>query len=94
MITWRMTFWSFDQVSGKMRLFSVTSQDGAHDHVGEWIDDKTLEYSWKRCYERKELEEKISINGVSKDQIEVKETDSSKGKIKLSSTYVFKRKEA
>ncbi len=85
--------WSFDQAAGKMHLFSVTSHGDAHDHVGDWIDDKTLEFSWKGCYKKEDLEEKITINWVSKDQIEVKETDYSKGKIKLSANYVFKRKE-
>ena len=76
-----------------MHLFSVTSQGDAHDHVGEWTDDKTLEFSWKGCYEKEDLEEKIRVNWVSKDQIEVKEIDYSKGKIKLSANYVLKRKE-
>jgi hypothetical protein len=86
--------WSFDKATGKMHLFSVTSQGDAHDHVGEWIDEKTLQLSWKGCFEKKDLEEKIIVNWVSKDQIEVKETDYSKGKIKLGANYVFKRKKA
>jgi hypothetical protein len=85
--------WGLDQASGKMHLFSVTSLGDAHDHVGEWIDDKTLEFSWKGCFEKEDLEEKTTVNWVSKDQIEVKETDYSKGKVKLSFNYVFKRKE-
>ena len=84
--------WSFDQATYTMHLFSVTSQGEAHDHVGTWTDDKTLEFSWKGCYEKEDLEEKITVNWVNKDQIEVKESDYSKGKIKLSLTYVFKRK--
>jgi hypothetical protein len=84
--------WSFDKASGKMHLFSVTSQGESHDHVGEWKDDKTLEFIWKGCYEKEDLEEKTIIVLVSKDQIDVKETDYSKGKIKLSLNYVFKRK--
>lgn len=84
--------WGFDQASSKVHLFSVNSQGDAHDHVGDWIDDKTLELNWKGLNEKEELEEKIIINWVSKDQIEVKETDYSKGKIKLSITSVFKRK--
>jgi len=39
------------------------------------------------------LEEKIIVNWVSEDLNEVKETDYSKGKIKLSSNYVLRRKE-
>jgi hypothetical protein len=62
-------------------------------HVGDWINDKTLELIWKGCYEKEDLEEKITVNWVSKNQIEVKEVDYSKGKLKLSATYVFKRKE-
>ena len=85
--------WSFDQATSKVHLFSVTSQGDAHDHVGDWIDDKTLELSWKGCYGKEVLEEKITVNWTGKDQIEVKETDYSKGKIKLSANYVFKRKE-
>jgi hypothetical protein len=85
--------WSFDQASGKNHFFSVTSQGDAHDHEGEWIDDKTLELSWKGCYEKEDLEEKIMVTWVSPDQIEVKEKDFSKGKIKLSVNYVLKRKE-
>jgi len=84
--------WSFDQATGKVHLFSVTSQGEAHDHVGDWIEDKTLELSWKGCYGKEDLEEKITVNWVSKDQIEVKETDYSHGKVKLCTTYVFKRK--
>jgi hypothetical protein len=83
--------WSFDQAIGKAHLFSVTSQGDAHDHVGDWINDKTLELSWKGCYEKEYLEEKITVNWVSKGQIEVKEADYSKGKLMLSVTYVFKR---
>jgi hypothetical protein len=84
--------WSFDQANGRVHLFSVTSQGDAHDHVGDWIDEKTLELNWKGLYEKEDLEEKIIVNWVSKDQIEVKETDYSKGKMKLSITSVFKRK--
>ncbi|MCL4430335.1 MAG: hypothetical protein M1167_06240 [Chloroflexi bacterium] len=84
--------WSFDQATGKMHLFSVTSQGDAHDDVGEWTDDKTLELSWKGCFEKEDLEEKITVHWLSKDQIDVKETALSKGKVKLSVNYVFKRK--
>jgi hypothetical protein len=85
--------WSVDQSTGKVHLFSVNSQGDAHDHEGDWTDDKTLELTWKRSHEKEDLEEKISINWLSKDQIEVKEIDSSKGKTKLSVNYIFKRKE-
>jgi hypothetical protein len=61
--------WSFDKVSGKMHLFSVTSQGDAHDHVGESIDDKTLEFCWKAFYEKEDLEEKIIVTGLVKTRL-------------------------
>jgi hypothetical protein len=85
--------WSFDKSSCRVHLFRVTSQGDARDHMGDWIDDKSLELSWKGLHEKEDLEEKTIVNWVSKDQIEVKETDYSKGKMKLSVTYVFKRRE-
>ena len=85
--------WSFDQASGKMHLFSITSEGDAHDHIGDWKDDQTLELKWKGSYEKEDLEENIVLKWVSKDQIEIKETFSSKGKTKLVVDYVFKRKE-
>ena len=35
--------WSFDKSSSRVHLFRVTSQGDARDHMGDWIDDKTLE---------------------------------------------------
>jgi len=86
--------WRFDKASGKMHFFSVTSEGEAHDHVGDWIDDKTLEFSWKGCYGKEALEEKTTVTWISKDHVEVKEADYSRGKLKLSANYVLKRKEA
>lgn len=85
--------WSFDQASGKIHLFSITSEGDAHDHIGDWKDDQTLELKWMGSYEKEDLEENIALKWVSKDQIEIKETFSSKGKTKLVVDYVFKRKE-
>ena len=85
--------WSFDKTTSKVHLFSVTSQGDSHDHTGDWLSEKTLELNWKGCNKTKDLEEKITVTWTSKDQIEVKETDYSNGKIKLSINYVFKRKE-
>jgi hypothetical protein len=50
--------------------------------------------NWKGLHEKDDLEEKMIVNWVSNDHIEVKETDFSKGKMKLGVTYVFKRKES
>ena len=88
-----MTFGVLIKPAVKCIFSALPLKAMSHDHVGEWKDDKTLEFNWKGRYEKEDLEEKITVNWVSKDQIEVKETDYSKGKIKLSANYVLKRKE-
>jgi hypothetical protein len=85
--------WSFDRASGKVHLFSVTSEGESHDHVGTWTDDRNLELSWRGTFEDQELEEKIRVRWVSKDQIDLKETNLEFGKVKFTTDYVFKRKE-
>ena len=85
--------WSFDRASGKVHLFSVTSEGESHDHMGTWKDDKTLELNWRGTFEDQELEEKIRVRWVSNDQIDLKETNLELGKIKFTTDYVFKRKE-
>ena len=86
-------FWSFDRSTGKVHLFSVTSEGESHDHVGTWTDDKTLQLSWRGTFEDQELEEKITAKWVTKDQIELKETNYSLGNVTFIIDYVFKRKE-
>jgi hypothetical protein len=85
--------WSFDRGTGKVHLFSVTSEGDSHDQVGDWKDDQTLELNWRGTYKDQYTEEQITANWVTKDQIELKETNYSKGKTLLTTDYVFKRKE-
>ena len=85
--------WSFDRASGKVHLFGITSEGDAHDHVGTWKDERTLELHWRGTFEDQELEELILVKWLSKDQFELVETASSFGKINLTTNYVFKRKE-
>ncbi len=85
--------WSFDAVSGKVHLFSITSEGDVHDHVGNWNDCNALELNWRGTFEDQELEEKIIVKWLSKDQIEIKEIHSALSKIVLTIDYVFKRKE-
>lgn len=85
--------WSFDRATGKVHLFSVTSEGDSHDHVGNWKDDQTLELNWRGTYEDQDMEEKITARWVTKDQLELKETNYTQGKPMLTTDYVFKRKE-
>jgi hypothetical protein len=85
--------WSFDRTSGKVHLFGITSEGDAHDHVGNWKEDGTLELNWRGTFEDQELEENITAKWVTKDQIELKETNYSLGKVRFTINYVFKRKE-
>jgi hypothetical protein len=63
-----------------------------------WTFDRAsgniLSLSWRGSFEDQELEEKIRVRWVDKDQIELKETNLKLGKEKLVIDYVFKRKEA
>ncbi len=86
-------FWSFDRASNKVHLFGITSEGEAHDHVGNWINENTLEVYWKGTFGDQELEEKITAKWVTKDQIELKEVNISLGKEIFTTNYVFKRKE-
>lgn len=85
--------WSFDRASGKVHLFGMTSEGEAHDHVGTWKDERTLELRWRGTFEDQELEEQIIVRWLSKDQFDLVETASILGKINLTTNYVFKRKE-
>ncbi len=84
--------WSFDPATGQVHLYSVTSEGEAHDHVGRWRDDRTLELNWRGTYEDQENEEHILARWVSNDQIELRETNYSFGKPVLTTDYIFKRK--
>jgi hypothetical protein len=85
--------WTFDRASGKVHLFSMTSEGEAHDHVGNWVSDDTLELSWRGTFEDQENEEKITAKWLTKDQIDVKEENLTFGDVKLTTNYVFKRKQ-
>ncbi len=85
--------WSIDAETRKIHLYSVTSEGEAHDHVGEWKDDGTLELKWRGTFEDQEMEEHIIAKWISRDQIELKETHYNSGKRLLTTDYVFKRKE-
>ncbi len=86
--------WSFDEKTGKVNLYSVTSEGKTHEHEGEWKDASTLELHWRGTYEDQDQEEHITATWVNRDQIEVREINYSSGKPLLSTDYVFKRKEA
>jgi hypothetical protein len=87
-------FWSFDRATGKVHMYGITSEGLAHDHVGVWVNDKTLELSWRGTFEDQEMEEHIIAKWIDKDQFELKETNYQTGKKLLQTDYVFKRKEA
>jgi len=84
--------WTFDRPSGKVHLFSMTSEGEAHDHAGNWVNGDVLEMNWRGTFEDQELEEKIRVRWVDKDQIELRETNLELGNVKFTIDYVFKRK--
>jgi len=84
--------WSIDAVTGQVHLYSVTSEGEAHDHSGKWLDEKTLELTWRGTFEDQEMEEHITAKWIDKDQFELKEINYDTGKKLLQTDYVFKRK--
>jgi hypothetical protein len=76
----------------EVHLFSMTSEGEIHDHVGTWLDDSTLELEWHGTFEDQEQQELIHAKWVSRDQIELRETNYSQGKKLLETEYVFKRR--
>jgi hypothetical protein len=83
--------WSFDHSTGKVHLFSVTSEGTAHHYVGNWKDRQTLELTWSGT-DQEDMHEQITAKWVTKDQIERKETSYSKGEALITTNFVFKRK--
>jgi hypothetical protein len=87
-------FWILEENTGKVHLYSVTSEGETHDHVGDWKDDTTLELNWKETFEYQGMEEQIKVKWLTKDQIELEEIKYSKGKVLLTTNFIFKRKQA
>lgn len=88
------SLWSFDQAARQVHLYSITSEGEAHDHVGAWKDEATLELNWRGTFEDQDQQEQIIVKWISKNHIELKQTNYSKGQAALTTDYVFKRKEA
>ncbi len=85
--------WSIDAAKGQVHLYGITSEGDAHDHIGTWVDENTLELDWRGGFEDQELQEQIRVRWLNKDQFEVREIASNLGKTTLTTDYVFKRKE-
>jgi len=85
--------WTFDSTDGTIHLFRLSSDGQIHDHMGRWIGDGfTIELYWRGTFEDQEQEERITAKWVAKNQFEIKENNYSKGKLLLTTDYVFKRK--
>jgi hypothetical protein len=84
--------WSFDRPTGKVHLFSVNSAGEVHDHIGGWKDGKTLEVEWRGVYGGEKTAEDIWLTRLTKDELRVREVDSSEGKVNLTVDYILKRK--
>lgn len=85
--------WSLHRSTGKVHLFSITSEGDVRDHVGNWKENTILELSWRGTFEDQEQEEEIMAKWLSKNHIEVKEIHSNLGKVTLTVNHIFKRKE-
>ena len=84
--------WSFDKNSGKVHVFSLTSQGDVHDHTGNWVDPQNLTVKWTGKYEGKLASEETQLSWVSKDEIRIFETESLEDQTDVTIEYVLKRK--
>lgn len=80
--------WSFDLGEGKMHIMSVTTDGEAHDHVGEWRDDRTLVLRWEGTRDGKEAHEDMVITFASGNDIIARAEDFVDGR--RSSVFEFR----
>jgi hypothetical protein len=86
--------WSFDPTKNEVHLFSMNSDGENRDYIGKLKDDSTLELEWHGTFEDQEKQKQIRVKWVSKDRIELRETNYRQGKPILETGYVLKRKKA
>lgn len=84
--------WSYDPDKDEVHLFSISSDGEFRDHVGKWVDPKTLELYWQGTFEDQDQTEQIRVYWAKKDQIDLRETHRQLEKVVLTVDYVFKRK--
>lgn len=65
----------FDEGEKRYHLFSVTNTAATHDHKGNWLDDKTMRFSYQGLQEGKKYKETIDIRSVSSTELAITETD-------------------
>jgi DNA-binding Lrp family transcriptional regulator len=72
--------WGYDRWSGKTHMLSLTSRGAAHDHAGEWEDDRTIVMRWSGVYKGKQTEEELTVVNVSDREVREREVDKVEGK--------------
>ena len=69
----------FDAGEKMYHLFSVTNTAATHDHKGNWLDEKTLRFSFEGLQGGKGYKETIEIKKVSPTELAIMEKDESEG---------------
>ncbi len=86
------SIWSYDPDKNEVHLFSVSSDGEFRDHVGKWVDPKTLQLYWQGTFEDQDQTEQIRVYWANKNQIDLREIHRQLEKVVLTVDYVFKRK--
>jgi len=68
--------WSIDPTTGKVHLYSMTSEGEAHDHVGEWKDEKPLNSSGGEPLRTKNKKNTYWQSGLAKTTLNSKKSTS------------------
>lgn len=79
---------------GKVHWFSVDNLGTAHEHVGEFTDDKHFSMLYKGLQDGKEYVEKVSIEMTGPDTMNLREESTLDGKELLLVTGTFHRKKS
>jgi hypothetical protein len=69
----------FDTNEKMYHIFSVTNTAATHDHKGNWLDEKTMLFSFEGLQEGKGYEEIIEIRKVSPTELAIMEKDELEG---------------
>lgn len=83
--------WGYDQESGKIHMFCVTSRSGIVDLTGEWRNETTMTLTWKGVSEGKSVSREFLFSWVSPDEVRASQKTMIDEKPGPVTTFIMKR---
>ena len=81
----------FDAGEKLYHLIPVTNSAATHDHKGNWLDEKTLRFSYEGFQEEKPYREDIEIKIKSPNELAIMERDVLVGKTVYEMTIILRK---